>query len=84
MKRICAWCKEPMGEIAPEQPGVTHGICESCKAKILAEKDGQFQDGGGVCTSLDRPRPFSEEVCPYCGTRHVYGDCQYIEVEKRR
>ena len=54
MKRICAWCKEPMGEIAPEQPGVTHGICESCKAKILAAPNGQFPDGGGICTSFDR------------------------------
>jgi len=45
MKRSCSWCKRDMGEIAPEQPVITHGICESCKAKILAEGDGQFSGG---------------------------------------
>ena len=89
MKRICAWCKESMGEIAPEQPGITHGICEECKKKILAEAGGQdptFSDGDSRISipPLPAPRPLSDEKCPYCGTRHVYGDCQYIEVEKRR
>ena len=55
MKRICAWCKEPMCEIAPEQQGITHGICESCKAKIMAEKDGQ--DGAGPASFFNRSRP---------------------------
>ena len=76
MTRICSWCGKDMSEKYPEQPGVTHGICEKRKAKIMAEKDGP--DGGGICSSFDRPRPFSEEVCPYCGTRHVYGECQYV------
>jgi hypothetical protein len=33
----CAWCKKPLGEKAPEQPGVSHGICEDCKARVMAE-----------------------------------------------
>ena len=55
MKRICAWCLKDMGDIAPEQPGVTHGICEECKAKIMAEKDGHnHTGGGGVSSSFNR------------------------------
>ena len=42
MKRVCSWCLRDMGEIAPEQPGITHGICEDCKEKLLAEPQGQF------------------------------------------
>ena len=56
MTRICAWCLADMGDIAPEQTGVTHGICEKCKAKILAAPNGHTDilDGGGICTSFDR------------------------------
>jgi len=61
MKRICAWCLRDMGEIAPEQPGVTHGICDKCKTKILAENKGQLDtaDGGRISNPpLTAPRPF--------------------------
>jgi len=58
VKRICAWCLVDMGEIAPEQPGVTHGICEKCKATILAEKDGHnptFLDGMVIFPPCSHP-----------------------------
>jgi len=63
MKRICAWCKEPMGEIAPEQPGVTHGICEKCKANLLAEKDGQFRARAVSSPPYNRPAHFEGIKC---------------------
>jgi len=60
MKRSCNWCKRDMGEIAPEQPGITHGICESYKTKILAEGDGQHLLSG----EAESLPPFSETPRP--------------------
>lgn len=37
MKRICAWCGKDMGEKAPGQPGVSHGICKRCKELVSAQ-----------------------------------------------
>jgi len=60
MTRICAWCLADMGDIAPEQTGVTHGICEKCKANLMAEKDGHNPlDGAGFHPPLTAPS-FSE------------------------
>jgi len=53
MKRICAWCRKEMGEVAPEQPGITHGICEECREKVLAERDGQSAPVGPHTVFLD-------------------------------
>jgi len=51
MKIICGWCQADLGEKYPNIPGISHGICEECKAKILAEHSGQScsssQDGAG-------------------------------------
>ena len=58
MTRICSWCLADMGEKYPEQPGVTHGICEKCKAKILAAPNGQFQDGAVSSPPYNRPAHF--------------------------
>jgi len=35
-KRICAWCEETMGYI--EGQGITHGICQSCAAKLMSDE----------------------------------------------
>ena len=35
MVTICAWCGHDMGEKNPEQPGITHGICEPCKRAAM-------------------------------------------------
>ena len=37
MKVICAWCKRDLGEKFPEQPGVSHGICEACAKRVKEE-----------------------------------------------
>lgn len=38
MKRICAWCKAPMGEKEPlEDTSETHGICPDCAKRLEAE-----------------------------------------------
>lgn len=48
MIRMCAWCSrvcttdgvwKPLAHFVPARPtqGVTHGICETCKARVLAE-----------------------------------------------
>jgi DNA-directed RNA polymerase subunit RPC12/RpoP len=49
----CSWCGKTIGEIAPAQPGISHGVCQSCKARILTEFHGQnlaskatVRDGG--------------------------------------
>jgi hypothetical protein len=35
-RAICAWCDGDLGE-RPEVQGVTHGICEQCKAALVGE-----------------------------------------------
>jgi len=37
MTVVCAWCQKHLGEKFPDQPGVSHGICEECKSKVLSE-----------------------------------------------
>ena len=35
---ICAWCNAPMSNVTVSTSGqVSHGICESCKEKLVAE-----------------------------------------------
>lgn len=40
MKRVCAWCQRDLGEVAgtsvEEQDVVSHGICEGCVSKVMA------------------------------------------------
>ena len=59
MKRICSWCGKDMGS-KPGGAGTTDGICESCKAKLLAKPKASIisLDGGGVSPPLTAPRPF--------------------------
>jgi len=33
MKVICAWCNKDLG-VKGDKPGITHDICDSCKAKL--------------------------------------------------
>lgn len=54
MRKVCAWCKTDLGETPSEdalQEAVTHGICESCASRILAqprESLHEFLDRLGV------------------------------------
>ena len=41
MKRICAWCKKPIGEVNPETDAehiITHGLCKDCAFHLEAQK----------------------------------------------
>ena len=37
MKAVCAWCNIDLGERHGPDEKITHGICEPCKAKMIAE-----------------------------------------------
>ena len=54
MEIYCSWCLKYMGEIAPDEPGITHGICEECKAKVLAEwNSAEWNSQDNVLTPED-------------------------------
>lgn len=38
MKIARGWCGKHLGEKFPEQPGVSHGICESCAKRVKEER----------------------------------------------
>ena len=41
MTRICAWCKQVMGEKEPlEDKRITHTICKNCQPQALMEEEG--------------------------------------------
>ena len=51
MKVICAWCLKPLGhkecresKLAGIQCPVSHGICDECKKKVLAEIEITFAE----------------------------------------
>jgi hypothetical protein len=56
MKRICSWCNKEMGSGTEVLSGpdhiVTHGICETCAADVLADIE-EFD--------LRMPNPFSRD-----------------------
>ena len=42
MLRVCAWCKEPLGDVpGTGSPNITHGICDHCgrEAEQRASKE---------------------------------------------
>ena len=70
MTRRCSWCLCDMGEIAPDQPGITHGICETCQEKIMAERNGQ--DGASrISPPFPAPRPLLNENQPPVGRKEM-------------
>ena len=51
MKVICAWCLKPLGQKECREPKLTdarffvsHGICDECKRKVLAEIENTFAE----------------------------------------
>jgi len=40
MKVECAWCRTELRSLGP-QPGVSHGVCEDCRAFLRANKPGR-------------------------------------------
>lgn len=50
MVTVCAWCQRYLGSREPLQdPGVSHGICDDCRARELAAP-------GGVVLVVSRER----------------------------
>ena len=48
MKVICAWCNKDMGEKGGKDvEGISHGVCEECLTRLLAEMEKENGDGGG-------------------------------------
>jgi hypothetical protein len=45
----CAWCGDVLREPASESREVSHGICLSCAAEMLAELDGLPATGWESC-----------------------------------
>jgi hypothetical protein len=37
MRRVCAWCQRDLGTVPGEDGMVTHGMCDTCEATVLAE-----------------------------------------------
>jgi PAS domain-containing protein len=40
MRRVCAWCNKPLGEIGPDEDIelVTHGVCPECEAFVASNE----------------------------------------------
>jgi len=51
----CAWCKCDLGEKFPEQPSISHGICEACAKRVKEER-------------MNQVKRQADEHCP-CGHR---------------
>jgi hypothetical protein len=35
MQRVCAWCKAFIGDLDGDVEKITHGICETCYARVM-------------------------------------------------
>jgi PAS domain-containing protein len=47
MKKVCAWCKADLGEMPSEihpAEAITHGICISCRDRLLSEGGQTLRD----------------------------------------
>lgn len=58
-KRVCAWCKEDMGD-APDLPGgqVMHGACKRCLTIQLCKVQPiTYYACGNYCTVTGQPAP---------------------------
>ena len=40
-KIVCCYCGKDLGEKYPLQPGVSHGVCSTCFARVMAELDAR-------------------------------------------
>ena len=61
MKIVCAWCGKDMGEKDGKGvEGVSHGLCNECLVKLMAEVKNKIGD--------------DETVTNQEGTQHLYAD----------
>lgn len=56
MKRVCGWCKKPMGEKPPiNDKSETHGMCDSCEKAF-----------DPTCSFCGVPNPSGKALCESC------------------
>jgi len=36
LKRVCAWCQADLGVLECPESGITHGICRSCRTRVIS------------------------------------------------
>ena len=41
MISVCAWCGEILGRRWTTKGGVSHGICDECRAKLMKDREGE-------------------------------------------
>ena len=41
---VCAWCKRELGRRWTTNGGVSHGICDDCRAQVMKDREGK--EGG--------------------------------------
>lgn len=68
-ERVCSWCGKVLGD-NPNVQGTTHGICPSCKEKML---NGKTTSGSLKGSTMHDGKPVSLNECrdiskPYCST----------------
>jgi len=44
MITVCAWCRKELGRRWTTNGGVSHGICDGCRAKLLKDREGGKAD----------------------------------------
>ena len=37
LKRVCTWRQADLGDLECTEPGVTHGICRSCRTRVISQ-----------------------------------------------
>ena len=48
MVSVCAWCHKELGRRWTTNGGVSHGICDDCRALIMKDREGKEGGGNGV------------------------------------
>jgi hypothetical protein len=47
MRKVCAWCRQPLNDEAEDEKPVSHGICDSCLVSALL-------NGSSIVSTIDR------------------------------
>jgi len=41
MITVCAWCRKELGRRWTTNGGVSHGICDECRSKLMKDREGK-------------------------------------------
>lgn len=58
MISVCAWCKRELGRRWTTHGGISHGICDECRAKLMKDREGGKADvqlsamSGKICDEV--------------------------------